>query len=132
VSVSAAWAITLRPVVSEPVNWMKSASSTRAVAVPALPCTQSSTSGAPISAFQASTTSASPSGVNEEGLITTAAPACRAGIASPSERISGKFQGLMIPTTGNGRYWTRSFFERSSGEWGRTLSSRSILSALVP
>ena len=28
--------------------------------------------------------------------MTTAAPACSAGIASPSERISGKFQGLMI------------------------------------
>ena len=32
--------------------------------------------------------------------MTTAAPAISAGIASPSERISGKFQGLMIPTTG--------------------------------
>ena len=32
--------------------------------------------------------------------MTTAAPAISAGIASPAERISGKFQGLMIPTTG--------------------------------
>ncbi len=29
-----------------------------------------------------------------------AAPATSAGIASPIERISGKFQGLMMPTTG--------------------------------
>ena len=35
--------------------------------------------------------------------MTTALPAISAGMASPSERISGKFQGLMIPTTGNGR-----------------------------
>ena len=32
--------------------------------------------------------------------MTTAAPAISAGIASPSERISGKFQGLITPTTG--------------------------------
>ena len=70
--------------------------------------------------------------MNSEGLITTAAPACRAGIASPSARTSGKFQGLMMPTTGWGRYWTRSFFEASSGEWGRTLSSPMNLAALVP
>ena len=97
-----------------------------------MPCTQSKTSGPPISCFQASTTSTRPSGVNSEGLTTTAAPACSAGIASPSARIKGKFQGLMMPTTGCGRYWTRSFFEASSGEWGRTLSSPMNFAALVP
>ena len=61
--------------------------------------------------------------MNSEGLTTTAAPACRAGIASPSERTSGKFQGLITPTTGSGRYWTTSFLAASSGELGRTLSS---------
>ena len=43
--------------------------------------------------------------MNSEGLTTTAAPACRAGIESPSAIASGKFQGLMTPTTGKGRYW---------------------------
>ena len=38
----------------------------------------------------------------------------------------------MMPTTGWGRYWTRSFFAASSGEWGRTLSSPMNLAALVP
>ena len=132
VSVSAARAITLRPVRSEPVNWMKSTLSTRAPPVSPIPWTTSKTSGPPISCFQASTTSAIPSGVNSEGLMTTAAPAISAGIASPSERIRGKFQGLMIPTTGWGRYWTRSFFAASSGEWGRTLSSPMNLAAWVP
>ena len=38
----------------------------------------------------------------------------------------------MMPTTGWGRYWIRSFFEASSGEWGRTLSSPMNFAALVP
>src|SRR3954447_24125724 len=117
VSVSAARAITLRPVRSEPVNWMKSTSSTRAPPVSPTPWTQSKTSGPPISCFQASITSVRPSGVNSEGLMTTAQQACRAGIESPSERISGKFQGLMIPTTGWGRYWILSFLGASRGGW---------------
>ena len=61
--------------------------------------------------------------MNSEGLTTTAAPACRAGIESPSAIASGKFQGLMTPTTGKGRYWIVSFFAASSGELGRTVSS---------
>ena len=65
-----------------------------------MPLTTSKTSGPPISVFQASTISLRPSGVISEGLMTTAAPAIRAGIASPSDRISGKFQGLITPTTG--------------------------------
>ena len=68
VSVSAARAITLRPVRSEPVNWMKSTASTRAPPVSPIPCTQSSTSGPPISSFQALTTSARPSGRELRGL----------------------------------------------------------------
>ncbi len=70
--------------------------------------------------------------MNSEGLITTAAPACSAGIASPRARIKGKFQGLMIPTTWWGRYWTRSFLAASSGVWGRMLSSPMNRAALVP
>ena len=46
VSVSAARAITLRPVRSEPVNWMKSTASTRAPPVSPMPCTQSKHVGA--------------------------------------------------------------------------------------
>ena len=100
VSVSAAWASTFLAVRSEPVNWTKSTSSTSAEPVSPPPLTTSSTSGPPMSRFQASTISPMPSGVTSEGLITTAAPACSAGSASPSDRISGKFQGLITPTTG--------------------------------
>jgi hypothetical protein len=64
--------------------------------------------------------------------MTTAAPACNAGIASPSASVSGKFQGLMIPTTGYGRYWIVSFFAAISGECGRTFSSPMNFSALLP
>ena len=68
-----------------------------------MPLTTASTSGAPTSSRQARTSSISVSGVSSEGLITTALPASSAGIASPSERITGKFQGLIMPTTPNGR-----------------------------
>ena len=70
--------------------------------------------------------------MNSEGLTTTAAPACRAGIESPSPIARGKFQGLITPTTGWGRYWIISFFEATSGEWGRTVSSPMNFAALVP
>ena len=80
-SVSAARFITILPVRSEPVNWMKSTSSIRAPPVSAVPLTISRTSGAPIS-LQPRSTSIAISGVTSDGLITTAAPAISAGIAS--------------------------------------------------
>ena len=104
-SVSAARFMTTFPVRSEPVNWMKSHASTSAPPVSPMPVTTSKTSGAPISSFQARTSSNRVSGVNSDGLITRAQPATSAGMPSPSERINGKFQGLMTPATGKGR-WT--------------------------
>ena len=43
------------------------------------------------------------SGVNSDGLMTTAQPATSAGMASSNARISGKFHGLITPTTAYGR-----------------------------
>ena len=100
-SVSAARFITILPVRSEPVNWRKSASSISAPPVSAVPLTIRITSGAPISR-QPRSISIAISGVTSEGLITTAAPAISAGIASSKARMSGKFQGLITPTTGYG------------------------------
>lgn len=42
------------------------------------------------------------SGVHSDGLMTTALPAIKAGIASPMVRISGKFHGVIIPMTPRG------------------------------
>ena len=89
-------------------------------------------SGAPISLFQASITSIRLSGVNSDGLTTTAAPAWSAGIESPNAIERGKFQGLMTPTTGCGRYWMTSFFEATRADCGRTDSSPMNFSALRP
>ena len=108
------------------------ASSISAVAGSALPLTTAMTSGPPISSRQASTIIPRVSGVNSEGFITTLAPAIRAGIASPSERIRGKFQGLIRPTTGYGVYRTRSFRLKVTSEWGRTFSSPIHRSAREP
>ena len=69
-----------------------------------------------MSSFQALTICWTPSGVNSDGFSTTAQPAIRAGIASPIERISGKFHGLIRPTTGWGRYWTRILWVAVIGE----------------
>ena len=74
VSVSAARFITTLPVRSEPVNWTKSTSSTSAPPVSPMPLTTSRTSGPPISSFHARTSSMVESGVNSEGLMTTAQP----------------------------------------------------------
>ena len=68
-----------------------------------MPLTTASTSGAPTSSRQPRTISITVSGVSSEGLISAALPAISAGSASPSERITGKFQGLISPTTPNGR-----------------------------
>lgn len=39
-------------------------------------------------------------GVTSLGFTITAQPAARAGMASMSDRVSGKFHGLMTPTSG--------------------------------
>ncbi len=55
-------------------------------------------SGMPASA-SISAISSEVSGVTSEGLRTTALPAISAGMQSPKELISGKFQGPMTPMT---------------------------------
>src|SRR5690606_8181424 len=46
-------------------------------------------------------------GVSLAGLITTALPRAIAGATERCERCSGKFQGLITPTTPNGRRYTK-------------------------
>jgi hypothetical protein len=68
---------------------MKSAPSISATAVSAAPTATCSTcSGAPDSR-RPSASSSEVSGVTSEGLMITAFPAARAGIASPNEFVSG-------------------------------------------
>ncbi len=61
------------------------------------------------------------------GLSTTAFPAISAGIASPKQRLSGKFQGPMTPTTPRGRRRTTIRLPIRNGEWGRMRSSARCL-----
>ncbi len=98
VSVSAARASTFLAVRSEPVNWTKS---TRRPGEPVSPAVDDVEHvGAADLALPGLDDLADAERVTSEGLITTAAPAWSAGIASPSERIRGKFHGLITPTTG--------------------------------
>ena len=102
VSVSAARAITFLPVATDPVNITKSTSSTSAAPVSPRPvATWKTPSGRPHAA-SISAISNEVSGVISEGLRTTAFPAASAGMQSPNELLSGKFQGPITPTTPSG------------------------------
>ncbi len=102
VSVSAALAMTFLPVAVEPVNMMKSASSTRAApAAPPPVATPKMPSGAP-AALIISAISIEVSGVTSDGFRITALPAASAGMQSPKELVSGKFQGPITPTRPTG------------------------------
>ena len=48
-------------------------------------------------------------GVTSEGFNTTALPAIKPWMVGLSDRMNGKFQGVMIPTTPSGRYEIFSF-----------------------
>ncbi|SLH10333.1 Uncharacterised protein [Mycobacteroides abscessus subsp. abscessus] len=63
------------------------------------PVTTANTGGAPISAQPLASSSAE-SGVTSEGLSTTDAPAASAGKTSMIGIASGKFHGVITPTTG--------------------------------
>ena len=58
-------------------------------------------SGAPHSA-SISAIRSEVSGVTSEGFMTTELPAIRAGMQSPKELLSGKFQGPITPMTPSG------------------------------
>ena len=103
ISRSAARCAILLPVRVDPVNWMKSASSTSAEPVAPAPVRHSSTPGAPTSSRQPRTISRVATGVSSDGLMATAAPANSAGTASARASRTGLFQGHTTPTTGYGR-----------------------------
>ena len=56
--------------------------------------------------------------VTSEGLTRTAAPASSAATASTPGMSNGKFQGVITPTTGYGRYTLVSFLVAVSGPCG--------------
>ena len=78
-------------------------------------------------------------GVTSLGLTSTAQPASSAGIASINDSVSGKFHGLITPTSGYGTSCERQVIdgwacERPSSSWisaGAWLHQRSI-AAIVP
>ncbi len=81
------------------MNCTKSAASTTAAPVSPVPVTLAITAGAPISC-QPSIIRAQASGVSSDDFDSTAQPAASAGAASIRNRVIGKFQGVMMPTTG--------------------------------
>ena len=100
VSVSAAWARTFLAVRSEPVNWTKSTSSTRAEPVSAVAVDDVEDVGAADVALPGLDDLADAERRHLGGLDHDRGARLERGSASPSDRISGKFQGLITPTTG--------------------------------
>ena len=88
-SVSAAFAATLRPVATEPVNMTKSAASISAApASPRPVATRKTSSGQPAARIPSAIRS-DVSGVTSLGLRTTVLPAISAGMQSPKLFVSG-------------------------------------------
>ena len=80
----------------------KSTSSISAAPVSPRPvATWKTPSGIPHSA-SISAISSEVSGVTSDGFMTTELPAASAGMQSPNELLSGKFQGPITPTTPSG------------------------------
>ncbi len=69
---------------------------------PAPTTTDSTPSGSPASSKIRARISPPVTGVSDAGLMTTALPRARAGATDRCDRCSGKFQGLMTPTTPTG------------------------------
>ncbi len=102
VRVSAARPITFLPVSTEPVNITKSTPSISAAPVSPRPVAIWKTpSGIPHS-VSISASSSEVSGVTSDGFRITALPAASAGMQSPKELFSGKFQGPITPITPSG------------------------------
>src|SRR6185437_11318730 len=66
------------------------------------PCTMFSTPGGKPASMLSSPSRAAVQGVTSEGLATTVLPAASAGAIFQLNRYSGRFQGLMQPTTPSG------------------------------
>ena len=89
---------TLRPVATEPVKQTWSTASINAWPVAPAPVTTAKTSANPASA-RISRSSGTKREVTSLGLARIVQPAASAGTASIRVSISGKFHGLMTPTT---------------------------------
>ncbi len=105
-------AATLAPVASEPVNEMArmpGCSTTAAPASPA-PCTRLRTPPGRPASCRASARRTAQSGASSDGLRTTALPAIMAGQAFQAGMATGKFQGVIAPTTPRGArsVWTNT------------------------
>ncbi len=100
----------IRPTSVEPVNAILSMPGCSTIAAPVRPSpftTFSTPLGSPISSA-ISANAIAVSGVYSAGLITTVQPAASAGATFHANISSGKFQGIICPTTPTGAYPTNS------------------------
>ena len=97
-----------RPVEVCPVNATRRTPgwATRASPVSGPPVTTLSTPGGRPASVARRATSRVVSGVVSAGLATTVLPAARAGPTLLASRVSGKFHGVIAPTTPSGRRTT--------------------------
>ena len=113
---SAAARPTARPVLTLPV---KQTTSTRPIsAEPVLPSptTRSNTAASSGTAAMAARSGSTNRGATSLGFTSTAHPASSAGMASISESVSGKFHGLITPTSGYGTSCDRNVIEGCAWE----------------
>jgi len=96
---NAAASATLRPVATLPVKQILSTRSIRAAPVSPAPSMNASTSRRPSTAWMVRISGRRNLGAISLGLTMAAHPATSAGIVSRVDRSSGKFQGLMMPTS---------------------------------
>src|SRR3954471_13413912 len=104
-SVPAALAITVRPVVVSPVkqtSWTPACATSAAPAVSPKPCTTLNTPGGSSASASTSASLVAVSGDHSAGLSTTVLPAASAGAIRQVESISGAFQGMISPATPTG------------------------------
>jgi hypothetical protein len=97
-------AATLRPVGTDPVKliaWTPGCTA-RAAAGSAKPCTTCTRSAGRPASVQAATNASQHAGACSDGLITTPLPASTAGKIFHDGIATGKFHGVIIPTTPTG------------------------------
>jgi hypothetical protein len=97
---------TLRPTATDPVNDTARTSGEATTAAPAAgprPITTLTTPGGSPAAVRQRAKCIALSGASSEGLSTTVLPAARAGAAFQAGIATGKFHGVISPTTPSGR-----------------------------
>ena len=101
---AAAWAIR-RPTAVDPVKWIMATSgwlTSRSPASTSPGSTWKMPAGAPAAANSSAMASPPLYGVSGDGLTSTALPSARAGAMTRMPRTSGKFHGVMTPTSPSG------------------------------